>query len=942
VFIRVQELFSCFSLLSPVSLICNYVDGGCCLKFPEEEYRLPFFSENGFLRKQCSVCGEYFWTQDFHKENCGDAPCQDYDFIEDSPTKKKYSLSEMRETFISYFEKNSHKRIKPYPIIARWRDDLYVTIASIADFQPYVTAGMIPPPANPLVISQPCLRFLDIDKVGSTAGRHMTIFEMGGHHAFNYQDQEIYWKNDTVRLHHEFMTEELGVRSDLISYKEGTWEGGGNAGPDLEGCVKGLEVTTLVFMKYKVLNGKYYDMPIRVVDTGYGMERLTWLSRGSPSGFHAVYDYLLNRMVKMIPKLDEIPKKAVILSSKLSATEKTVSSEEIMKEFVDLTSVDATELTNALKLLNSVYTVLDHSKALIFMLAEGIVPSNVKVGYLSRLLFRRTYRLLRLLGIEDKLSEIIEMQIKYWSNDFLILNDMQGEILTALSFEEHKYRDTLQRGERLVYRLAEKLTKNKAKLVSIERLIELYESHGVPPEFVNDIMNKQNITVEVPDDFYTLMAKRHDSPREQLEKPIMDLPELPDTYPIYYDDAYIRQFKSKVLRVLDNELVVLEKSAFYPEGGGQPSDIGKLEFESGTSEVFDVQKIGNVIIHKIKGKVPHEGEIVQGTIDWDQRYSLMKNHVATHIINGAARHVLGNHVWQSGAQKGVDSSRLDISHWARLSEDEITRIELVTNQIVAENLPIEIKWMKREEAEETFGFRLYQGGVVPSRMLRVVSIKGWDVEACGGVYCKQTGEVGLIKIIKTERIQDGVERIIFSVGKPAIIYTQKIESELNKASKVLMVSPDNLRKTVLRVTDQLQSANKEIKRLRTLLARREAEELLREVVIVDGVKLARRVLDEIDQDYMIEICNFYIDIESSGIVVIFGRNKTARVVVKVGEKAIGKGVHAGVIASETASIVGGGGSGDPTFGQGGGIEIAKISKAMDRVLQIVKNQLSGG
>jgi len=190
------------------------------LKFPEEEYRLPFFSENGFLRKQCSVCGEYFWTQDFHKETCGDAPCQDYDFIEDSPTKKKYSLSEMREAFLSFFEKNSHKRIQPYPIIARWRDDLYVTIASIADFQPYVTEGMIPPPANPLVISQPCLRFLDIDKVGSTAGRHMTIFEMGGHHAFNYPDQEIYWKNETVRLHHEFMTEELGIRSDLISYKE--------------------------------------------------------------------------------------------------------------------------------------------------------------------------------------------------------------------------------------------------------------------------------------------------------------------------------------------------------------------------------------------------------------------------------------------------------------------------------------------------------------------------------------------------------------------------------------------------------------------------------------------------------------------------------------------------------------------------------------------------
>jgi len=683
-------------------------------------------------------------------------------------------------------------------------------------------------------------------------------------------------------------------------------------------------------------------MPIRVVDTGYGMERLTWLSRGSPSGFHAIYDNLLNRIVNMIPKLDHIPQKAVILSSKLSTTGRVASSEVIKQELVELTSVDTSELAKSLRLLNSIYTVLDHSKALVFMLSEGVVPSNVKVGYLSRLLFRRTYRLLRLLGIEDKLSELIEMQIKYWSNDFPILYDMRYELLTAVSVEEHKYRDTLQRGERLVYRLAEQLTKNKAQLVSIDKLIELYESHGVPPEFVSDIMDKQNIAVEVPDNFYTLLAKRHGSPQELSEKPIIELPELPDTYPIYYDDAYIKQFKSKVLRVFDNKFVVLEKSAFYPEGGGQPSDIGKFEFESGISEVFDVQKIGNVILHKIEGKAPSEGVIIKGTIDWDRRLSLMKNHATTHIINGAARYVLGNHVWQSGAQKGVESSRLDISHWARLNENEITRIESLANQIVSENLPIEIKWMKREEAEETFGFRLYQGGVVPSRMLRVVSIRDWDVEACGGIYCKHTGEIGLIKIMKTERIQDGVERIIFSVGKPALVHTQKIESELNKASQVLMVSSENLSKTVQKVHDQLQSANKEIERLKTLLAKKEAEELLKEAVPVDGLKLARRILDETDQDYMIELCNFYIDNEPSGIVVIFGRNKTARIVVKVGERAIEKGVHAGVIANETASILGGGGSGDSNFGQGGGSDITKTSQAMDKVIHIVMNQLSGG
>jgi len=241
------------------------------VEFSEEEYRLPFFVENHFVRKKCNVCGCYFWTQDETLENCGDAPCQEYTFIGNPPTNKHYTLEEVREAFLSFFEMKKHTRIKPYPVVARWREDLFVTIASIADFQPFVTDGIIPPPANPLVISQPCLRFTDIDNVGLTAGRHGTIFEMGGAHAFNYPDKQVYWKDETVRLHHQFVTDVLGVKSELVTYKEGVWVGGGNAGPDVEPCVNGLEVSTLVFMQYKVVDNKFVDMPMKIVDTGYGI-----------------------------------------------------------------------------------------------------------------------------------------------------------------------------------------------------------------------------------------------------------------------------------------------------------------------------------------------------------------------------------------------------------------------------------------------------------------------------------------------------------------------------------------------------------------------------------------------------------------------------------------------------------------------------------------------
>jgi len=198
----------------------------------------------------------------------------------------------------------------------------------------------------------------------------------------------------------------------------------------------------------------------------------------------------------------------------------------------------------------------------------------------------------------------------------------------------------------------------------------------------------------------------------------------------------------------------------------------------------------------------------------------------------------------------------------------------------------------------------------------------------------------LIKIIKTERIQDGVERIIFSVGEPALVHTQKIESELNNASQILKAPLDSLSKTVLKINDQLIDATKEIERLKTILAQKEAEELQREAITIEGLKIAIKVLDEIDQDYMIKICNFYVDNDPSSVVVVFGKNVTGRIVVKAGKHAIEKGVHAGEIASGIASIMGGGGSGDPNFGQGGGSNIAKISQAMEGVIHVVKSQIS--
>jgi len=858
----------------------------------------------------------------------------------------------MREAFLSFFEKHEHTRIKPYPVVARWRDDLYFTNASIIDFQPYVTNGITPPPANPLVISQPCIRFVDVDNVGPTFGRHLTIFEMGGHHAFNYPDKEVYWKDQTVRYHHEFVTKELGVKSEEVIYKEDVWSGGGNAGPDLETIIQGLELATLVFMKFKVVNNEFIELPIRTVDTGYGIERYTWLSQGSLSCFHAVYGPILDEVLKMagVSNADNKLLARVAEVSGAMILKKIADRSEARKKVAEQVGIGVDELNKALLPVENAFAVVDHTRCLAFMLAEGIVPSNVGEGYLTRLMLRRTYRQLRMLAIEEKLLDIIDMQIASWSQDFPHLKEMRDNILEILSVEQEKFKQTLKRGRLLVKRITQDLKTKELSEIPAKTLIELYDSHGLPPEVVKETAEGEGFRVEVPENFYAEVAERHvqaPPPRqtEKIEGLEALVSDLPKTRTLYYEDAYLKEFNAKVLRVLENKYVVLEKTAFYPEGGGQPADHGYLKVDKTQSEVMDVQKIGNVIIHVLNGSAPKEGDKVIGVIDWERRNSLMKHHTGTHIIMGAARRVLGEHVWQSGAQKDVERTRLDISHFRRLTLEEIHEIERLANQAIAQNIPVETAWMPREEAEKRYGFRLYQGGVVPGREIRVVKSGDWEVEACGGTHLKNTGEIGFIKIIHTERIQDGVERIIFSAGLPALKAVQENEKSLWKLSELLNAPMEKLEKTAERLVKEWKESRREKKRLLEEIAKREAarpeahvEE--RKTIPINGVKYMAQQLEQVDVDRMIKIASELVRRDPKVVAVFYGVDqKTARIVVMAGKEVVKLGVDSREIAGEAASVLGGGGSGRPDFAQGGGTLVKKMSDALVKAEEIVRKQL---
>lgn len=890
----------------------------------QKEYDLEFFHTNGYLRKKCKACGDYFWTLDPTTEFCGDQPCVKFNFIGNSLAKKPLSLSEVREGFLSFFESHHHSRLhypetgQRCPVIARWRSDIYLTIASIADFQPHVTSGVVPPPANPLVISQPCIRLNDLEEVGRS-GRHLTTFEMMGHHAFNKNTDEIYWKEETVAYCDEFFSKKIGIPREAINYKEQLWIGGGNAGPCVEVLAGGLEIATLVFMNMKedehgatTLEGKRYSPnPLNIVDTGYGLERIAWFTTGTPTVYETAF-----------------PKMLAFLHEELKDTSDALS----------------------------IYALADHTKCLSFMLGDGIVPSNVKAGYLARLIIRRSLRFIEKLQLQFSLRQLVEQQLEYLSKEFPSLHKRKDQISEILDIETKRFSDTLSKGEGLIKRiLKEKQTIDPAALIM------LYDTHGMPPDVVQNIAQKENITVSIPPNFDSMIAELHS--HEKIEEETQDTRTgLPSTHPLYYDDHYTKEFDATILWKQTTSRgmeVILDKTAFYPEGGGQPADKGFLLINNKQIPVLHVEKAGNSIIHILESSV-EAGMQVHGTIDWDHRYTLMKHHTGTHVVNGALRKLFGEHIWQAGSQLGLTEARFDFAHYKPIAEDEIQKIELVANEFIKQAVPVEKKVMQRNDAERQHGFRLYQGGVPPGNLIRVLNIAGIDVEACGGTHLNNIKEIEKVRILKTERIADGVNRITFAAGKMADAYQQQetelyqriiqvlsplvtisshenIAEQLREAGKIFSVSADQLEKTLQRFVKEATSIKKTTtsslveacdhiftewknsQKQKKMVSSDVIERLLRDAVQIPGTTL--RIVTGISDSDAITIAGTIIK-EPGYIVHIHDGKK----LVSAASEDVD--IDLRPLASELGRVLGGSGGGRPKLTQCGGPNKDKIQEAL--------------
>ena len=962
----------------------------------EDEYRLDYFAAEGFERVECSSCGAHFWTRDPDRETCGEPPCADYEFVDDPGFDEEYTLAEMREAFLSFFEERDHERIDPYPVAAnRWRDDVLLTQASIYDFQPLVTSGRTPPPANPLTISQPCIRMQDIDNVGKT-GRHTMAFEMMAHHAFNAREDledpeqyayqgEVYWKDQTVRYCDELL-EELGADIEAVTYIEDPWVGGGNAGPAIEVIYRGLELATLVFMcmeqdpegDYELKDGNRYSyMDTYIVDTGYGLERWTWMSQGTPTVYEAVYPDMIaflreNADLEYTDDEEALVNRAARLAGMLDIDD-IDDVEAARGDIADELDVPVERLRELVEPLEGVYAIADHCRTLAYMFGDGIVPSNVGTGYLARMVLRRTKRLCDTVGVDAPLDELVDMQAERLGYE------NRDTIRDVVRTEVEKYRETLERGGRQVERLAGQYA-DRGEPIPLEEVIELYDSHGIQPDMVEEIASERGADVEIPDDFYARVAARHGGAQafedEDDDLDAERVADLPGTDKLYYEEPERTEFEAVVIDVLEREVdggdadeaagddaagdvdeaagdvdeaagdeaagdadatrtvydVVLDQTMFYPEGGGQPADTGTLSTDDVTVEVTDVQEVDGVVLHRTDER-PGKGEFVRGQVDGTRRRRLMQHHTATHIVGYAAREVLGEHVRQAGAQKGTDSSRFDLTHYERISREEVKRIERVANEIVTDNVPVTQEWPRRQEAEAEHGFDLYQGGIPPGERLRLIHVAE-DVQACAGTHVLRTGDVGTIKVLSTERVQDGVERLVFAAGDAAIAATQRTEDALYEAAEVLDVSPQEVPETAERFFEEWKDRGKRIEDLKAQLAevRAQGGDDAETVDLGDAEAVVQRF--DADMDELRATANALV---AEGTVAVLGSGVDgATFVVGVPD---GVDINAGAVVSELASRVGGGGGGPPDFAQGGGPDVDALDDALAEAPDVLRRVL---
>ena len=880
---------------------------------------------------------------------------------------KFMGANELRESFISFFESKEHLRMESFPLVPKNDKSLLLINAGMAPLKPYFT-GIQKPPKSRVTTCQKCIRTGDIENVGKTS-RHGTFFEMLGN--FSFGD---YFKNEIIPWSWEYVTEVLKLPKDKLyvtiyleddeAYEIWTtktdidpsrifrlgkddnfWEVGtvGPCGPcteihydrgenvspvtNVEDFVAAsdadriVEFWNLVFIQFdKQEDGSYAPLKNKNIDTGMGLERIATIMQG----------------VDNIFEIDTV--------------------KNILNKVSALSGVEYGKDANSDV---SLRIVTDHVKAVTMLISDGVQPSNEGRGYVLRRLLRRAARHGRLLGIKGLfLKEIVDAVVENYGGNYPVLVENKDYITKIITLEEERFNETIDSGMNILNGYIKELEEAKSTVLSGEKAFKLYDTYGFPLELTEEILEEKNMTVDHEEFKKEMEAQRErarsargnmegeswkEDPLSTLDSSVASnfcgykhLSTTGVVNAIVKDDEIVDSITEG-----DKAIIVLDRTTFYAEGGGQVGDSGILENENALFEVITTKKGANNTIKHIgivkKGSINTKDEL-KSLVNREIRMASARNHSATHLLHKALKETLGEHVNQAGSLVTPERLRFDITHFEPISKEELDIVERKVNDVILQSLDIDCEVMGINEAKEKGAMALF--GEKYGNEVRVVSMGDYSIELCGGTHLNNTSQVGLFKILSEGGVAAGVRRIEAITGRSVYEYLNNRDELIEETCNALKTKEDNLVHRVNALVEENKSLTKELHDVKAKMSLQSADKLMDSKVEVNGVNLVTAKFEDMDMNSLKEMADNLRDKLQSGVVAISNvSDSKVNFVVTATKDVIDRGIHSGNIVKEIAKIAGGKGGGRPNMAQAGATDATKIDEALSYTCEVIKSQV---
>ena len=880
-------------------------------------------------------------------------------------------LNELREKYLSFFESKGHLRLDSFPLVPKNDPSLLLINSGMAPMKKWFLAQE-EPPRHRVTTCQKCIRTPDIERVGITA-RHGTFFEMLGNFSFQdyFKEEVIPWAWEFLtsdewmaipkdRLHisvyeeddeaYDIWTKKVGIAPDhmvRLGKEDNFWEhGSGPCGPCSEiyfdrgpeyGCGKPtcgvgcdcdryMEIWNLVFSQFDADGKGHYERLARPnIDTGMGLERLACVMQG-------------------VGNLFEVDTVQSVLHHVEHIANKTYGED------------DKTDI--------SIRVITDHIRSCTFMVSDGILPSNEGRGYVLRRLLRRAARHGRMLGITRPfLVELVETVIQSSETAYPELREHDAYIKKVIGTEEANFARTIDAGMNILNNMIDGLEKAHEHLLKGLDVFKLNDTFGFPLDLTKEIAAEQGIEID-EEGFHAEMTKQKERARaERLKKNISgwseDLFGALDAEPTVFTGYETLNDTGVVVALSDEEtltdaiatdeeakdgvLVVLDKTPFYAEMGGQAADHGMLNSADCSLRVLDVKKTPKgYYVHTcvLESGIVKVGDHLTAQVDKEYRMAIARNHTATHLLQAALREVLGDHVHQAGSYQDAEITHFDFTHFSAVTPEELARVQKIVNDKIYESMNVTVREMPIEEAKKLGAMALF--GEKYGKVVRVVDIEGWSTEFCGGTHVKNTAQIGGFKIVSEASVAAGIRRIEAVTGRNLLIRANLQEAMLHTVANTLKAN--NVTALPVRaeaVMAENKALAKELEEIKAQVAASKVTSLFDNAEEIGGVKIASAYFTGTTGDTLRGMCDTVRDKAVKPAVAVLVRKAEDKITmaVTVTKQAQEKGLKAGALVKEIAAIAGGKGGGKPDFAMAGLKDETKIDEALAAVGTIVKKAL---